>query len=114
MAEEMKAGFGAESIAARIFSRSGEALRINYELLRTNEMPKSQSIMGKLLNEMLGDGKPGTVRKARLDGSKLPAYDAVRRYLGPAGTFVVTEKDGWTITGFMLNKEMMRTEGTAE
>jgi hypothetical protein len=81
-------------------------LRINYELLRTNEMPKSQSIMGKILNEMLGDGKPGSVRKARLDGSKLPPYDAVRRYLGPAGTFVVTEDKGWFVTGFMLTKEM--------
>lgn len=99
---------GADSVAARLFSRTDEAFRINYELLRTNDMPKSQSIMGKILNEMLGDGKPGTVRKARLDGSKLPSYDAVRRYLGPAGTFVVTEKDGWFLTGFMLNKEMMR------
>jgi hypothetical protein len=102
--EEMSA-LGAESMAARLFSRSDEAFRINYELLRTNQMPKSQSIVGKILNEMLGDGKPGSVRKARLDGSKLPPYEAVRRYLGPAGTFVVTEKDGWFVTGFMLSKE---------
>jgi len=105
--EEMNA-LGAESIAARLFSRTDEASRINYELLRTNEMPKSQSIMGKLLNELLGDGKPGTVRRARLDGRKLPPYDAVRRYLGPAGTIIKTEKDGWFVTGFMLNKEMRR------
>jgi hypothetical protein len=103
--EEMNA-LGASSIAARLFARNDEAFRINYELLRTNEMPKSQSIMGKLLNEILGDGKPGAVRRARLDGRKLPPYDAVRRYLGPAGTFITTEKDGWFLTGFMLNKEM--------
>jgi hypothetical protein len=106
--EDEMAALGAEATAARVFSRSDEAFRINYELLRTNEMPKSQSIMGKLLNELLSDSKPGTVRKARLDGSKLPPYDAVRRYLGPAGTFIVTEDDGWFVTGFMLSKEMMR------
>jgi hypothetical protein len=105
VAEEMKT-LGAGSVAAKFFSRSDEALRINYELLRTNAMPKSQSILGKILNEMLADGKPGTVRRARLDGSKLPPYDAVRRYLGPAGTFVVTEEDGWLVTGFMLAKDM--------
>jgi hypothetical protein len=105
VADEMKA-LGAGSVAARFFSRSDEAFRINYELLRTNAMPKSQSILGKILNEMLADGKPGTVRRARLDGSKLPPYDAVRRYLGPAGTFVVTDEDGWMVTGFMLAKDM--------
>jgi hypothetical protein len=104
--EEMQA-LGAESIAVRSFSRSDEALRVNYELLRTNQMPKAQSIMGKLLNELLNDAKPGAVRRARLDGSKLPSYDAVRRYLGPAGGFVVTEQEGWLVTGFMLEKEMM-------
>jgi hypothetical protein len=104
--EELEA-LGADSIAARFFSRSDEAFRINYELLRTNQMPKAQNIAGKLLNELLADGKPGTVRRARLDGSKLPAYDAVRRYLGPAGGFVVTEPEGWLVTGFMLEKETM-------
>ena len=104
--EEMQA-LGADKIAVRSFSRSDEAFRINYELLRTNQMPKAENIMGKLLNELLTDGKPGTVRRARLDGSKLPSYDAVRRYLGPAGGFVITEPDGWLVTGFMLEKEMM-------
>jgi hypothetical protein len=98
---------GADAVAVRSFSRSDEAFRINYELLRTNQMPKAESLMGKLLNELLTDGKPGTVRRARLDGSKLPSYDAVRRYLGPAGGFVATEPDGWLVTGFMLEKEMM-------
>jgi hypothetical protein len=111
--EEMQA-LGADSVAARFFSRSDEAFRINYELLRTNEMPKAQSIMGKLLNELLADGKPGTVRRARLDGSKLPPYDAVRRYLGPTGGFVVTEPDGWMVTGFMLDKEMMVRKAETE
>jgi hypothetical protein len=105
VAEEMRT-LGGGSVAAKFFSRSDEAMRINYELLRTNAMPKSQSILGKLLNEMFADGKPGSVRRARLDGSKLPPYDAVRRYLGPAGTFVVTEEDGWLVTGFMLAKDM--------
>jgi hypothetical protein len=100
---------GSQAIAARLFSRTDEALLTNYELFRKNEMPKSQIIMGKLLKEVLGDNKPGAVRRARLDGSKLPPYESVRRFLGPAGTFVVTQDDGWLVTGFMLNKEQAAT-----
>jgi hypothetical protein len=106
---EVTHSLGSQAIAARLFSRTDEALRTNYELFRKNEMPKSQSIMGKLLNEVLGDNKPGAVRRARLDGSKLPPYESVRRFLGPAGTFVVTQDDGWLVTGFMLNKEQAAT-----
>ena len=68
-------------------------------------MPESKTVMGQVLNALLGEGgKKKTVRKAKLDGKKLPSYDVVRRYLGPAGLAITTEPDGWTITGFTLDK----------
>ena len=45
------------------------------------------------------------MRTQKLDGSKLPDYDVVRRYLGPAGVTTTTESDGWVITGFVLKKD---------
>ncbi|MDZ4820377.1 MAG: hypothetical protein SGJ20_15535, partial [Planctomycetota bacterium] len=101
--KEMTA-LGATDVAARMFSRTEKEFRVTYELLKTNEMPKSQSLLGNLLNSALGDGKPGTIRKAKLDGRQLPAFDAVSKYLGPAGTFIVSEDNGWFVTGFVLKK----------
>jgi hypothetical protein len=47
----------------------------------------------------------GILRKQRVDGSKLPNFEAVRRYFGPAGRVMRSEKDGWFMSGAVLNKE---------
>jgi hypothetical protein len=87
------------------FTRTDDAYRGAYELLRTGKMPESESMFGRLLNSMLGEGKEGVLRTQRIDGSKLPEFDVVRRYLGPAGMTFTTEAEGWFLTGFTLNKE---------
>jgi hypothetical protein len=92
--------------SAEMFTRTDDAYRQVYELLRSGRMPEAESMFGKLLNAMLGEGKEGVLRTQRIDGSKLPEYDAVRRYFGPAGMTVTTEEDGWFLTGFTLNKEL--------
>ena len=96
------------------FTRTDEAYRGTYELLRTGKMPESESIMGKMLNSLLGEGKEGVLRAQRIDGSKLPDYDMVRRYLGPAGMTMTTEPTGWLLTGFTLTKEVEPSPGQAE
>ncbi len=68
-------------------------------------MPESESILGKLLNAVLGEGKEGVPRAPRIDGSKLPDYEAVRRYFGPAGMWATSEENGWFLTGFTLSKD---------
>jgi hypothetical protein len=88
-----------------VFTRTDDAYRGVYELLRMGKMPESESMFGKLLNAMLGEGKEGVLRTQRIDGSKLPEYDMVRRYLGPAGMTMTTEADGWFLTGFLLPKD---------
>ena len=57
-----------------------------------------------MLNQMLGPEEEGVLREQQIDGSELPDFQVVRRYLGPAGMFVRTEKDGWLMTGIMLPK----------
>ena len=77
-------------------------------------MPEAESMIGKLLNSMLGEGKEGVLRTQRIDGSKLPEYDMVRRYLGPAGMTMTTEADGWFLTGFTLTKEAERRQAVRQ
>ncbi|HEV3025118.1 MAG TPA: hypothetical protein VGX76_21755, partial [Pirellulales bacterium] len=54
---------------------------------------------------LMGEEKEGVTRKPRLDGSKLPEYKIVERYLGPAGSFATSEKDGWLLVGFTVGDE---------
>jgi hypothetical protein len=92
--------------SAQSFTRTDDAYRGVYELLKTGRMPESESMVGKLLNALLGEGKEGVLRQQQIDGSKLPDYDVVRRYLGPAGHTATTEAQGWMLTGFLLVKEV--------
>jgi hypothetical protein len=99
------AKFAAPQSCAVAFSRTDEEYRAVYELVRTGRMPEAETMFGKVLNTVLGDGKQGVPRAQRIDGSKLPEYETVRRYFGPAGMTVVTEENGWFVTGFALSKQ---------
>jgi hypothetical protein len=94
--------------SALTFGRSDEEFRPIFELVRQNKMPEAKTMLGKLLNEMLTterEREEGILRKQQIDGSSLPSFEAVRRYFGPHGGVLRSEKDGWMLTGVVLNKE---------
>ena len=91
--------------ALRSFARGGETVRPAYEMLRRGEMPKSKSLMGQLLNAVLGDGKEGSVREQRIDGSALPEFEVVERYFGASGVAMETVADGWYVGGVSLPRD---------
>jgi hypothetical protein len=88
--------------AVRSFGREDETIRPTYELLRQGSMPKSKSVFGQLLNGMLGDGKPGSVREQKIDGSMLPEFDKVRRYFGTTFLGMESTVEGWYLAGGSL------------
>ncbi|MCL6503272.1 MAG: hypothetical protein K6T86_11340 [Pirellulales bacterium] len=100
-AELEKLGLSAH--CARAFARTDEQFRITYELFRTGKMPEADTLLGRLLNTLLGEEKEGELRRPKFDGSKLPDYSVVQRYLGPAGTCVSAEEQGWLIVGFTFS-----------
>lgn len=91
-------------IAFRSFGREEKTLEPVVELLRRGSMPKSRSLFGQLLNALLGDGKPGSVREQRIDGSTLPEFERIRPYLGTAAVAMETVPDGWFILGVSLGR----------
>ncbi len=104
--------------ASVTFLREDESLQPTYELLRQGAMPKSKSVFGQLLNGALGDGKRGSVREQRIDGSLLPEFDVIRRYLGTAALALEPRPDGWYIAGMSLPRPaadagVARKPGTA-
>ncbi|HUG70688.1 MAG TPA: hypothetical protein VMM76_23265 [Pirellulaceae bacterium] len=99
---------GSDQDSFRLFARTDDAYRVTYELLRQGKMPESESMLGKILNALLTseDAEEDELREQQLDGSKLPEFQIVRRYLGPTGFFVRTVDEGWTVSGCLLTKEL--------
>ncbi|MGD9126750.1 MAG: hypothetical protein PVH19_05160 [Planctomycetia bacterium] len=105
MVQDAMKRLGVSDSCVRSFSRTDEAYRPTYEMIRQNKMPESEAVLGRLLNAILGPKKKGAVRKQKVDGKELPDFQVVRRYLGPGGLFGKTEPGtGWFFTGFMLPK----------
>jgi hypothetical protein len=96
---------GFKTSALRAFTRTDEAFRPIYELIKQGKMPESETMLARILNATMGSGKKGVPRKQKLDGSKLPDYQVVRRYLGSAGLMLISEPEGWFAKGFTLTKE---------
>ncbi|MDA1054834.1 MAG: hypothetical protein O3C40_30785 [Planctomycetota bacterium] len=99
---------GSKEDSFRLFARTDEAYRATYELLRQGKMPESESMLGKVLNAIFTseDAEEDELREQQLDGSKLPEFQVVRRYLGPTGCFIRTVDEGWTVAGCLLTKDL--------
>ncbi len=106
VAKQMES-IGPKNISFRFFSRTDEEYRAAYELIRQGRMPEARSLLGRILNAILGEGDEDVLRKQRIDGSKLPDFEMIRRYFGPAGVTITSEDDGWFAVGFMLNKQAL-------
>jgi hypothetical protein len=98
-------GLGSKNDSFRFFSRTDESYRATYELLKQGKLPEAETMLARLLNAMLGPREEGAIRKQEIDGSKLPEFDLVKKYLGPGGLFVQTEDGGWWIVGCLLKKQ---------
>jgi len=99
---------------AWVFSRTDEEYRPTYELIRQGKMPESETMLGRMLNTLFGAGKKGVMRQQEVDGSKLPEFEVVRRHLGMAGGFGLSEEDGWFLKGFILSKNEKANNENAE
>ncbi len=100
------AKIGAGSSSFRFFARTDETYRPTYELIRQGKMPESKTVLGRVLNQLLGPDEKGILREQEIDGTKMPEFDAVRRYLGPSGMYVHSEPDGWFMAGCLISKEL--------
>jgi hypothetical protein len=105
---------GAGSSSFRFFARTDETYRPTYELIRDGRMPEAKTLLGKLLNQLLGPDEKGILREQQIDGTKMPEFDAVRRYLGPSGMYVQSEGEGWYMAGCLLNKTVRLAEAPAK
>ena len=99
-----------QTTAFRSFGRSDESILPAYEMLRRGEMPKSKSLTGQLLNGLLGDGKEGSTRTQKLDGSTLPEFETIRKYFGTVGVGMESVPEGWYVAGVALPRAQPEPE----
>jgi hypothetical protein len=95
---------GADLTSLRVFTRLDKSYHVNYELLRQGKSLESKTILGTLLKRFLSP-KDGSPREQLIDGSKMPPFLKIAKYLGPAGSFVTTEDNGWFISGCLLTRQ---------
>jgi hypothetical protein len=95
---------GSELDSFRFFSRTDESYRATYELLKQGKLPEAETMLARLLNAMMGPREEGVIRQQEIDGSKLPDFDLVKKYLGPGGLFVQSGENGWWLVGCLLKK----------
>jgi hypothetical protein len=65
-----------------------------------------------MLNRILGPDDQDVRREQKIRGEQLPEFDAIRRYLGPAGCYSRSEDNGWFFTGVLLNKQARYVDGS--
>ncbi len=92
---------GGPEKALHMFRRTADEYETPYALLKEGRMPESQALLGKVLNKLFQTPE-GEVREAAIDGSSLPDYETVRPHLTPSGATLVSEENGWFLTGFTL------------
>jgi hypothetical protein len=95
---------GSANDSFRFYTRTEEAYRGTYELIKQNKLPESEMMIARFLNAVFKPQEEGALRNQAIDGSKLPAFEEVMRYFGPGGFFVQTERDGWFVVGCLLKK----------
>lgn len=101
------AKFFPAQLAIRSFGRADQSIRPLYEMLKQGKMPKSKSVMGQVLNGVLGDGKEKkdkSLRSQKIDGSTLPDFALVSRYFGTLGAGMESLPNGWYMVGIALPK----------
>jgi hypothetical protein len=85
------------------FSRTDESYRATYELMKDNKLPQAETMLARLLNGLFGK-EEGVIRQQEIDGSKLPDFEQVKKYLGPGGLYTQSEDAGWWVVGCLLKK----------
>ena len=87
------------------FSRSAEAVRPTYEMIRQGKLPQSKSVLAQVLNLLLTPPEMDEgARPTRIDGSKMPDFEMIQKFFGPSGLLGVTEENGWFLKGFSLKQ----------
>src|SRR5690606_19584615 len=96
------------------FSRLAEEARIPYELFRTGRFQENQRLLARTLRDLLSEADESEQRKPRYDGSKLPDFDLVARYLGHGASYARSDDNGWFLFGCLTGKSPVESQASED
>ncbi len=92
---------GSAPICGWRVNRSALAYRAQYELFKQGKLQGGKGMFATALENLLETkSEIEQPKKAIVDGSKLPAFDAISKYLQPSGTYIRTLDNGWSYGSF--------------
>ncbi|MBL8828260.1 MAG: hypothetical protein JNM18_14865 [Planctomycetaceae bacterium] len=91
------------------FTDDNEVYLTTYEMFRQGRLSESSVPLAKALNGLLNDPEQGKTWK-QLDGTKLPEFGAIRKYLGIGGGNLTSEPTGWFHLGFSIDPDAPQAE----
>lgn len=97
--------FGDRPASAWRVMRATEAYRIQYELFRKGELPKSQSMLASLLDRLLQNETEMRSKDQKISGKGLPEFSMIEKYLQPSGMTFRTTDQGWEFGSLLLSKK---------
>ncbi|RMF40209.1 MAG: DUF3352 domain-containing protein [Planctomycetota bacterium] len=102
--------FGDPDACAWQVVRSDLAYRVQYELFRHGKLRESQSMLATLLDRLLKDEEVREKNQV-IEGSDLPEFDYIKKFLQPGATIVRTTPHGWSFGSVLLSpKYQVATE----
>ncbi len=102
----LEAEMGKDPICGWRINRSALAYRAQYELFKQGKLQggKGMGMFGTMIENLLeSKSEIEKPKKAIVDGTKLPAFDAVAKYLQPSGTYIRTMDNGWSYGSLLLS-----------
>lgn len=95
---------GTAPICGWRINRSALAYRAQYELFKQGKLQAGKGMFATILENFLETkSEIEQPKKAVVDGSKLPAFDAISKYLQPSGTYFRTMDNGWSYGSLLLS-----------
>ena len=94
---------GKSPICGWRINRSALAYRAQYELFKQGKLQGGKGMFATLLENLVENkSEIEQPKKAVVDGTKLPAFEAVSKYLQPSGTYIRTMENGWSYGSLLL------------
>ena len=85
-------------------NRSALAYRAQYELFKQGKLQAGKGMFATMLENFLETkSEIEQPKKAIVNGDKLPAFDAISKYLQPSGTYIRTMDNGWSYGSLLLS-----------
>lgn len=99
--------FGDEPACVWQINRSALSYQTQYELFRAGKLQGFKGMFSSIAEHLL-QSKSEIAQKKPVDGSKLPPFDEVRKYLQPSGMMIQTTKNGWSFGSLLLSKAELK------